>query len=228
MRKKLLGRLTLLAIMLSFNACSTTQQAESIRKSGFLGDYSQLRKGGEEQALLRYVNPNVRWSRYNKIILKPVKIYAGKNSDLRNADREAQSALANYFTAALSEELKKDFTLVSTPGPGVMTIYTAITDADQSEVVFDTITTIMPIGLALSTMKRSIGESDSFVGDAQAEMEIVDSVSDVRLAAAVDKRYGSKALRSKFGGWNHAKETFDYWAERLRERLEAARSGEGF
>jgi hypothetical protein len=201
--------------------CATTHQADSVKPSGFLTNYSQLKKGGDDEALLRYVNPRAPWGNYRKIILQPVKLYASKDSDLRNASQEERAALANYFTAALREELVKNYKLVSTPGPDVMTIRAAITDADESEVVLDLFTTVMPIGLALSAMKSVATGSGSFVGDAQAEIEILDSSTSTRLAAAVDRRVGTKALRSKFGAWNDAKEACDHWAKQLRERLEA-------
>jgi hypothetical protein len=216
---------TAMIVSLCLFGCATTQQARSVKPTGFLGNYSQLKAGEGDQALRRYVAPNVQWRRYTKIMLQPVQIYAGRSSDLSKASPQERQALANYFTAALREQLQKDYGLVTRPGPDVMTIRAAITDADESEVLLDTVTTIMPIGLALSTMKRVVGGSDSFVGDAQAEMELVDSTTGQRLAAAVDKRIGTKALRSKFGTWNHAKECFDYWAEQLRERLAEGRKG---
>jgi len=206
---------------LYFIGCSATHRARSVQASGFLKNYSQLKEGDGDRAVLSYINQAIQWKSYRKIILEPVKIYAGKDSDLRNASNEELSALANYFTAALYEELKKDYILVTSPGHDVMVVRAAITDADESEVVLDTITTIVPFGLALSTLKHVVTGSDSFVGDAQAEMEIIDSMSGARMAAAVDKRIGSKALKSKFGAWNHAKESFDYWAKQLRERLNA-------
>ena len=202
-------------------ACSATHQASSVKPSGFLGDYSQLKEGKSGEALLRYINPAADWKKYNKVMLYPVTIYAGKTTDLAKANKEEQQALAGYFTAALREELSKDYTLVSSAGPNVLKIRVAITDADESEPVLNTFTTIMPIGLAVSSLKRAVTGSDSFVGSAQAELEITDSQSGRRLAAVVDNRLGTKALRSKFGGaWNDAKYAFDYWAETLRERLE--------
>lgn len=219
-------RLVVIAsVLLLAIGCSTTHQARSVKPSGFLGYYTQLKAGEGDQALLRYVNPAAQWSRYRRIMLPPVQIYAGKNSSLAKASPEERQALAGYFTAALREELKQDYGFATAPGPDVMIIRVAITDADDSMVLLDTITTLMPIGLALSTMKRVVVGSDSFVGEAQAEMEIADSTTGTRLAAAVDKRVGTKALRSKFGAWNHAKEAFDYWAEQIRERLAEARKG---
>ncbi len=219
MKYKVSKLLKLMAVIPFFVACSTTQQADSVTKSGFLGDYSQLRKGEDGQPLLRYINPRTRWLQYKKVIVEPVRVYAGKKSKLASANTEERQALATYFGAAIRENLKDDYMLVTSPGPDVMRIRAAITDADSSMVLLNTVTTVMPIGLAVSTLKRAVTGSDTFVGEAQAEMEISDSLTDERLGAAVDKRYGTKALRSKFGAWNDAQATFDYWAEQLRERL---------
>jgi hypothetical protein len=207
-------------------ACSTTHQASSVTKSGFLTNYSQLQAGEEGQALLRYINPTVRWLKYRKAMVDPVRIYAGKKSNLADADKDERQALANYYTAALREALTKDYMLVTKPGPDVMRIRAAITDADSSMVMLNTVTTIMPIGLAVSSLRRAITGSDSFVGEAQSELEIVDSLSGDRLAAAVDRRIGTKALRSKLGAWNDAQAAFDYWAEQLQQRLLEMRKAE--
>ncbi|MCC6931887.1 MAG: DUF3313 family protein [Deltaproteobacteria bacterium] len=124
------------------------------------------------------------------------------------------------------ENLMTKFKLANHEGDDALIIRTALTDADESMVLLDTVTTVMPIGLALSAMKRVITGSDSFVGDAQAEMEILDSETGIRLVAAVDKRVETKALRSKFGSWNHAKEACDYWVGKLTENLLKACNGE--
>ena len=48
--------------------------------SGFLGkDYSLLQpagEGSEQQAQLRYIAPNVQWSKYNKVMVLPVTFSA--------------------------------------------------------------------------------------------------------------------------------------------------------
>jgi hypothetical protein len=199
--------------------CSTTQQAESAKKSGFLGNYSQLKAGEGDQALLRYRKSNVPWSQYSKVMIDPVSLYAAPKADMKSDSRKEQIALANYFTSSLHENLKKHFTVVKNSVPGALHLRVALTDADQSEVLMDTITTVMPIGPALSTAKRVAASSDTFIGFAQAEMYVLDSQTSARLAAAVDKRYGTKALRSKFGSWNHAQEAVDHWAEQITERL---------
>src|SRR5260370_13444802 len=52
--------------------------------SGFLGkDYSLLQPAGEgsdQQAQLRYIAPNVQWSKYNKVMVLPVTFWADDDS----------------------------------------------------------------------------------------------------------------------------------------------------
>jgi hypothetical protein len=202
------------------SGCATTRQAKDVKISGFLGDYSQLKPGKDDQALLAYKNPNAPWSKYDSIMIDPVVVYTTSASDLNSDSREEKKALVNYFASSLHEELKKNFRIVNRPGRNVMRLRVALTDGDQSEVVLDTITTVMPIGLALSTVKRAaLNSADTAVGFAQAEAEITDSQTGIRLAAAVDKRYGTKALRSKFGSWNHAQEAMKTWSEQISARL---------
>ena len=218
-------RAVLVCVFVAFIGCATTQQADSVKTSGFLRNYSQLKAGEGDQALLRYRKPNVPCTKYSKVIIDPVSVYAASKADMKSDSKKEQIALANYFSATLHENLKKHFTITKKSGPGVLRLRVALTDADQSEVLLDTITTVMPIGLAVSTVKRTALGSDSFVGFAQAEAEILDSQTSTRLLAAVDKRYGTKALRSKFGSWNHAKEAMDHWAEQIAERLVEAGAG---
>jgi len=47
----------MLAVALGAIGCPATYQARSVKPSGFLGDYSQLRPGKEGEALLVYVRP---------------------------------------------------------------------------------------------------------------------------------------------------------------------------
>jgi hypothetical protein len=56
------------------------------------------------------------------------------------------------------------------------------------------------------------------VGRASMEIELVDSLSGVRLAAAIDRREGGKKVVS--GKWSAIEEAFNYWAQKLRVWLD--------
>jgi hypothetical protein len=63
------------------------------------------------------------------------------------------------------------------------------------------------------------------VGAASAEMEVVDSTTGERLAAAVDERAGTKALFAEraYTQWGDVQAAIDYWSKRMAWQL--ARQG---
>lgn len=65
----------MLAVLLVVAAgCAATRQSHSVEPSGFLGDYSQLREGRGEQALLIYINSQANFSSYDRVIVDPISI----------------------------------------------------------------------------------------------------------------------------------------------------------
>jgi hypothetical protein len=132
----------------------------------------------------------------------------------------------NYLDATLRATLKTDYALVNTPGPDVMRLRVAITEAKGAKVALDTFSTLMPIGLALSEAKNLATGSHTAVGSVGVECEGLDSQTQARLFAAVDERVGRKVTGKfdKLEKWRTATDAFDYWAQRLQNRLREERS----
>ena len=190
--------------------------------TGFLGDYSLLKPGAENQTQLRYVNPQVDWSQYDKIILSPVTFWG---DDTTKVSAEEQQALSEYFYTALKEQLGKKFTLVSHPGPGVMRISVAITDAAAAIPVLRTISVLVPQAHALNMLKNLATGTYAFVGSAQAEAKITDSVTGQLMGEFVDKRFGTAAIATAATWqWQDAKRAMDAWSEVAATRLAGFRS----
>ena len=207
---------------LALGGCASTYQQRSVKGSGFLSDYRQLKDRGGDTAMLSYIDPKVNFRAYNKIMLEPVRAYvSGKDSSMAKLSKENQQKLLNYFDARLRENLKRDFALVNQPGPGVLRIRVALTEATGSNVALDTVSTILPIGLALSSVKAIATGEHLNVGTIGAECEGLDSMTNKRLFAAVDARVGRKITMKfdKFSKWHAAEDACDFWAEQLHERL---------
>jgi hypothetical protein len=65
-----------------------------------------------------------------------------------------------------------------------------------------------------------------FVGEAQGEIKITDSVSGQVLGLAVDKRIGGGSIKAGFQWqWGDAENAIDHWAEMLTTRLSSWTSG---
>ena len=123
-------------------------------------------------------------------------------------------------------ELDQAFEMVDKPGPKVLRIRAALTEAKGARVVGKTVTSIIPQLRLLTTLAGVATDTQVFVGKATIEVDITDSLSDERLAAAVDQRSGTKALRALGGQWKDVNNAFDYWASRIRIKLVELRNGD--
>lgn len=199
-------------------ACATTRQSRGVgEESGFLGDYSELRKGGEGEAQLVYFRPGVDWAKYDAIDLDSVTLWVDKKTE--DVPKDEQQILTDFLYKALYDQLSKDYKMVDQPGPNTLRMRAAITEAKGSRVVLNTITSIVPQLRVLTTIGGMAAGTSVLVGKAGVEAEITDSMTGVRLAAGLDERQGTKAIRGGIKTWSDAKLAFEFWAERVRKRL---------
>lgn len=219
--------------LLWLSGCAATQQAKSVEKSGFLGDYSMLREGqhgtfkegSEDQALLVYKNPAVDWRKYKKIQLDPVTVWLGANSKMKEVSAEDRQRLATLLWSKLDEQLRKDYEMTSQPGPDVLRIQVAITEGGESNAVLDTVSSIIPQARMLSGAKSVATGVSLFTGSASVEAKATDGTSGALLVAAVDRRGGTKSLSGVTNSWNDVEEAYRFWAEKMRYRLCQWRGG---
>jgi len=224
----------ILILMVVVTGCASTQEAKSVEKSGFLGDYSQLKEGerstikegAEDQALWVYKNPAADWRKYKKIWLDPVTVWMSqKDSQLKDVSVEDRQRLAALLWSQLDEQLRKDYQMTSQAGPDVMRIQAAITEGESSNAVLDTVTSVVPQTRLLSGMKSLATGVSLFTGSASVEMKITDTEMGTLLLAAVDRRGGTKSLRGVTNSWNDVEEAYRFWAEKTRYRLCQWRGG---
>ena len=224
----------ILLLMLVVTGCAATQEAKSVEKSGFLGDYSLLKEGqrstisegAEDQALWVYKNPAADWRKYRKVMLDPVTVWMSqKDSQLKDVSVEDRQRLAALMWSKLDESLRKDYEMTSQVGPDVMRLQVAITEAGSSNAVLDTVTSIVPQTRMLSGMKSLATGVSLFTGSASAEVKITDTATGAILFMAVDRRGGTKSLSGVTNSWNDVEEAYRFWAEKVRYRACQWRGG---
>ncbi|MGR9071439.1 MAG: DUF3313 domain-containing protein [Gammaproteobacteria bacterium] len=228
MKNRLIAVTAVIALIQFIAGCASTYQGRSVERSGFLSDYSLLKPGKGDQALLVYWSPDAveTCGRYDKVLLDPVTIWTKGNSGASGVPEEDRQFLTDYLHRAVKNSLRNDYTLVAGPGPGVMRIRAAITEAEGSWVVLDTISSLHPGTLALSGLKQLATGTGSFVAETAVEVEIEDSLTRKPLVMAVDKRVGGKGWEKKFDSWGKVESAYDYWAEKMRTRLAECRNGQ--
>jgi len=201
---------------------TTVKQLEpGQRHSGFLGDYSQLKPNAAlEGEALSYVNPDRMKSlkRYVAMIVNPVEVYVASSADESMIPDRAAEVVANYFHHALVGAVSDAFPVVDSPGPLVLRLRAAIVGVDLGGEV-------APLNAPAAT-ERPL-ERAVVLEKVGVEMELVDSETGERIAAAVDgtnlgegAEVGSENF-SRVERFQDAKEALDEWAQRLREFLDS-------
>ena len=189
--------------------------------SGFLQDYSKFKPseklGGDA---LTYVNPDKMKSlhRYVAIIVDPVQVYVSSAADPSLIPDSGRGAVAKYFEHALVDAVSDAFPVVDSPGPLVLRLRAALVGIDLGGKVAplnDPAMVAKPMDRAIVLEKVSV------------EMELVDSETGERIAAAIDKsnlgagaEVGSENF-SRVERYNEAKMALDQWAGRVREFLDS-------
>ena len=130
-----------LTLMVGLSAFTPIKQARNVEESGFLGDNSALREGQNGEALKIYLIPKYQQTckTYDKVLIEPVGIWVGKNSDMAAIPAEDRQMLVNHLHGSLVNELGKHYQVVRTPQPGTLRIKAAITEAEGSWVALDTV-----------------------------------------------------------------------------------------
>jgi hypothetical protein len=231
-RRQFQGQFNLAALLLvglallGLTACQTTRQVskDSLNEpSGFLGDYSRMSKDVEDRANLVYIKSGVPWTNYTKIWIKPIEIWRSEDPDAPMAKftPEDQQRLINMFHTALANTLGTNHAIVEQGGPDVLIIHAALTDARKSKPVIGFVSSVyLPLKL-VSLGKQAISGTAIGVGRVTIEAEFLDGQSNERLAALLDTRAGTTAIRSRFSWtWGDIERIFEYWAVRLATRFQ--------
>src|SRR5207245_3511031 len=130
--------------------------------------------------------------------------------------------LVNFLYTALDQELAKQFQVVDQDGPDVMKLQVAVTDLAAATPGLRTMTMLIPQARLLSTLKRGATGSYPFVGGAQAEFKVTDSVTGQVLVAGVDRRIGGGNISTAAQWeWGDAENVMKDWAKLAVERLSA-------
>jgi Protein of unknown function (DUF3313) len=199
-------------------------QAAPTGAAQFLGsDASLLQPGAEGQAAYVYINPNVQWSNYKKVLLKPVEFWDTADSSVSPDD---QKMLTSYFYNSLQKNLQQNFTLVDQPGPGVITVAIAIINAEGATPGLRSVSLVIPQARILNYAQSLATGHAAFAGSAEAAFKATDSTTGQLLAESVDRRIGGMAVSGAAQiQWGDAEAAMDYWSQKITQRAVALGAG---
>ena len=211
-------------VLIGLVFAALTGCATGPRQSGFLGDYySKLEPGPEGGVKYRWLKPGVDFSKYHKLMIDSVIFYYAPDSDDKGIDAEQMKELTDAFNAQIVTELKGKYPVVAEPGPDVARLRIALTDVKKSKPVVSAVTSVVPVGIGVSAIRKGSGGAWSGSGATSAELMAVDSMTNEVIAVAEDEQ--TAGYFDRFSQLGSAKEAFKFWVERIKLFIDEAHAG---
>ena len=207
-------------------ACATTKEGEVLGHTGFLRAPQLLAAGKPGQAQQVYIKPDVDWASYDKVLLDPVTLWRGKESQLKGVTPADAQKMADYFFSLIHEALAKDYQMVTSPEPHTLRVTVAIIKLKEADVAMETMSTVIPQARLLTSLANAGSKSPAFVGQASIQANIVDAETNVLLAEGADARVGGYTLSSvSLNSWTDVENIMKFWVTRTTYNLCNARKG---
>lgn len=178
--------------------------AKKAQTTGFLSTYKNLEPVSDN--LMRYIGPSV--GQYSKFIIEPITVKCYDKKTAESLKPEDVTHLEEFFYTEILKDKPERYEIVTTPGPAVAKMRVAITNLQKSTPALN----VLP-----QTKLTGVG-----LGQASAEMELVDSQTGMQLAAAIASETGSRFSFSGLSKWGDVEAVMKDWAKKIWVRIDEA------
>ncbi len=180
----------LICIVAGSVALLSISRAQEVIYSGFMTDYTQLRRVTDGSMDYRYVAPGGedRLAQYDAVMIDQPEIFIANDSPYRGAKPRQLSAFADALRDGLASALSEDLYVVDKAGPNVLYISIAATNLKLTKKRRG-ILGYTPIGLVGGAVASAATSDLARKADLQGlvfEFEAFDSVSGERIIAIID------------------------------------------
>ena len=172
-----------------------------VEGSGFLDDYSGLKKSKVNKGAWAWYKPGIDLRKYSFLQIDPIVVRAlpGSATDKLSADLKKRAT--DGFKEVLYETIDPYYTVVPNKGANVLRVRLALTDLTPDE-------------------------GDGKQGSAALEGELIDSISGESLAKFVSQVSGSSKGYRAEKQWRAVEGAFIEWAERLLDYMDSFQAAE--
>lgn len=198
--------------------------------SGFLGDYSDFVESPYVKGAWYYIKAGKNTAdlkQYSKVILEPVQVYGGSDDVFKDVDTEELEKAAKMLHKSIADALGSDYPLVSEPGTDVLRIRVVLAGAVPRDRKYG-VAGYIPVALAFRAAKagaQAATGKDEIQVEATMEAEFIDSTSNERLMAVVDRHRGEAVTVDEKDpdiAANTMGDAFEFWARTMKKRLDEA------
>ncbi len=186
---------------------------KNVSHSEFMGKYENQQNSAD----FVYVKPVTDFFSYDKVMMDYLVLFLGEDTDYRGIQADELNEVSLAFHQAVIDEFSSSMTLVEKPGPGVLRVRPALTGVSFTKPELNSISSVSSRNKA-RLVRKIPGNTHLDLEDASMEFEFLDSLTQDRLAVAVEPcpEIDPKGrLRMKV-----LTETFEACAKGLQQKLE--------
>lgn len=205
-----LGYVTLVVFLCFFiGGCATP----TVPPSGFLSDYTKLKKDATDEGISWWEAPNVPWKKYKKLQIDQAEIRidpskTGPENTDGKMNKEEMALMGKRLRQAVIEAMKDHYPVVLSSSPGVLRIRTALTH-------------LKPVNPTANILSTAFLGMPVDVGEAAVEVQFLDSQSGKVLLEIVAVKQGSPfQFKEVWTRWSQVEAGFKKWAAQLRAALD--------
>ncbi|MDD1793867.1 DUF3313 domain-containing protein [Enterovibrio sp. ZSDZ42] len=155
-------------------------------------------------------------AQYDAVVID--RIYVLTNEDNALSDEQIME-----LTTYLADRLKKKITpykpVVDTPIENSLRLSIAISNVETPNPILAITSSLLPVGLGISTISKITTGEHTNVGSATIELLASDANTDKPLFAAIDREAGNKDLSTMIDSLDDAKDAINWWVDRLGQTL---------
>lgn len=115
----------------------------------------------------------------------------------------------------LTERISQYKKVVREPNGRSLRLSIALSNVETPNPILAVTSSVLPFGLAMSTISKVTTGEHTNVGSASIELLVSDAQDGTPLFAAIDRQAGNKDFSTMIDSLDDAKDAINYWVERL-------------
>ena len=217
------SKAALAALTLAVTACANTTP----NATPGIPEASNMQASSSVTGRISWVRPGTDFRKYTSVMIAPVSIYDGSDTDWGNTAPADRTEIANYLQAAYSKAIGQTLRIVNRPGPNTLLLKMQLVGVQSNVPVASTVSRIYPAGLVANVFNQASDKPGTFSGSVTYAVSLFDSTSNTLLAAAINKKFPEALdITSTLSTNAAAKAGIDQGAAQVGKTIQLLRAGQ--
>lgn len=155
---------------------------------------------------------------YDSVVIDQVFVLAEEGT----LEQDQIQELTDYMVSRLEQKISLHKAIVDEPNGRSLRLSIALSNVETPNPILAVTSSVLPFGLAMSTISKVATGEHTNVGSASVELLVSDAQDGTPLFAAIDREAGNKDFSTMIDSLDDAKDAINYWVERLDVTLNSS------